>query len=74
MLYYVLEFQTNGEVGSVIPYTYTDRALAYQKYYEIMSAASVSQVEKHGAMIITGDLYELKSELAYREPIGGNEE
>lgn len=73
MLYYVLEFQTNGTVGAIVTYTYTDRSIAYQKYYEIMSAASVSDVAKHGAMIITGDLYELKSELAYREPIDGNE-
>ena len=70
MVYYVIEFQT-GDTGSVIPVAYTDRSLAFQKYHQIMSAASVSDVPKHGAMVITEDLYvfEDKKELAYREPV-----
>ena len=69
MIYYVIEFQTGGS-GSALPISYTDRALAFQKYHQIMAAASISDVPKHGAMVITEDLYvfEDKKELAYREP------
>ena len=67
MIFYVIEFQTDSNVGTTITYTYTDRSLAFQKYYEIMAAASVSQVAKHGAMLLTEDLYEIDSKLAWRE-------
>lgn len=67
MIFYVIEFQTDSNVGSTITYTYTDRSLAFQKYYEIMASASVSQIAKHGAMLLTEDLYEIDSKLAWRE-------
>lgn len=69
MIYYVIEFQS-GDSGNALPIAYTDPTLAFQKYHQIMAAASISNVPKHGAMVITEDLYvfEGKKELAYREP------
>ena len=51
-MYIVTELQTNGETTAVLNYTYTDKSTALQKYYTILSAAAVSQVEVHTAMII----------------------
>ena len=65
MTYYVIEFQT-GDTGAAIPLAYTDRNLALQKFHEIMAYASVSSVPKHGAIIITEDLFVLESGLGYR--------
>lgn len=51
-MYIVTELQTNGETTAVLNYTYTDKNVALQKYYTILAAAAVSQVEVHTAMII----------------------
>lgn len=67
MIFYVIEFQTDSNVGSTITHTYTDRSLAFQKFYEIMASAAASEVAKHGAMLLTEDLYEIDSKLAWRE-------
>ena len=60
---YVLEFQTNGNVGSVIPTAYTDPAEAEAKYHDILTYAAKSAIEKHGAMIVTDDMFVTKHEL-----------
>ena len=60
---YVLEFQTNGNSGSVIPTAYTEQSDAETKYHDILKFAAKSAVEKHGAMIITDDMFETKHEL-----------
>lgn len=64
MVFYVIEFQTVGETGSCLVNTYTNEQQARQKYHEIMAAASVSNVPKHGAMIVTEDLFAVLSEIA----------
>lgn len=51
-MYIVTELQTNGETTAVLNYTYTDKSVALQKYYTILSAAAVSQVEVHTAIIV----------------------
>lgn len=66
MIYYVIEFQT-GDSGSTIVNTYTSRAAAYQKFHLIMSAASVSSVPKHGAMIVSGDMEVIECARAIRQ-------
>ena len=66
MIYYVIEFQS-GATGAAIVNTYTNRDDAEEKYHEIMKYASKSGIPKHGAMIITEDLFALKGELGYRE-------
>ena len=64
MVYYVIEFQTNAGVGSAIVTTYSNEQQARSKYHEIMAAASISNIQKHGAMIVTEDLFKLMAELA----------
>lgn len=67
-MYYVIEFQT-GSTGAAIVSNYDNRPDAEEKFYEIMKFAAKSTVPNHGAMIITGDLFTVKSALAYREAI-----
>ena len=50
-MYIVTEMQTNGETTAVLNDVYTDRSLALQKYYTILAAAAVSQVEVHTATV-----------------------
>lgn len=66
MTFFVIETQTNAGVGSAIVTTYTDEKLARQKYHEVMSAASVSSVEKHGCVVLTEDLFQVECEVAPR--------
>ena len=56
MTYIVIELQTNasGDVGNLV-YSYTNRNEAEQKYHLILSAAAVSQLSAHAAVLITGD-------------------
>ena len=52
-MYIVIEMQTaNGEVGTIIN-KFDDINKAYQKYYQILSAAAVSSVPTHTAIILT---------------------
>lgn len=56
MTYIVIELQTNanGVVGNLV-YSYANRNEAEQKYHLILSAAAVSQLPAHAAVLITGD-------------------
>lgn len=48
----VIELQTNDGVTSAITSAYADESLAYQKFYQILSFASVSSVDIHTAVIL----------------------
>ena len=61
-MFYVIEFQTTN-TGAVNVFTFTDRADAETKYHEVLMYAAKSQVNKHGAMIITEDMFVVKSEV-----------
>ena len=65
-MFYVIEFQT-GSTGAALVNTYDNRPDAEEKYHQILQAAAKSDVPKHGALIINGNLFEIKHELAYRE-------
>ena len=53
-MYIVIEMQTNnGTTAIVPPVTFDDINKAYQKYYQILSAAAVSSVPTHTAIILT---------------------
>lgn len=56
MTYIVIELQTNsdGTVANLVT-AYTDRNTAEQKYHLILSAAAVSQLPAHAAVLLTGD-------------------
>lgn len=56
MLYYVIESQTTKDgIGTTLITTKTDRNEAESDYHRVLSAAAVSNVYKHGAMLMTED-------------------
>lgn len=67
-MFYVLEFQTN-ETGATNTFCFTDKNDAESKYHEILMYASKSNVRKHGAMILTEDMFIIKSEIYNHEPV-----
>lgn len=53
-MYIVIEMQTNnGTTAIVPPVTFENINQAYQKYYQVLSAAAVSSVPTHTAIILT---------------------
>ena len=62
-VYFVFETQSDGTTGSAIPNSYANQGLAEQKYHEILSAAAVSQVAEHGALIIASDYSFIRQEV-----------
>ena len=63
-VYYVLELQTYGDgTGSAIPQSYPDLHAAESKYYLILSAAAVSSVYRHGAVLMTEEGFTMKQEV-----------
>lgn len=71
-MFYTIEFQTNGDVGSAMPFSFATEKEALTKYHEIMMYAENSQVEKHGAAIIDENLSILKAELGLRDEASEN--
>ena len=67
-MFYVLEFQTN-ETGATNTFCFNDKNNAESKYHEILMYASKSNVRKHGAMILTEDMFIIKSEIYNHEPV-----
>lgn len=63
MIFYVIEIQTNGETGSVIPFSFTDRDQAEAKYHSLLAVAATSTVAKHGAMLFNDNGFVIKSEV-----------
>ena len=61
-MFIVIELQTNGGVTSTITTAYEDENVAYQKYYQILSFASVSTVEVHSACVMNEYCGILRSE------------
>lgn len=64
-MYIVLELQTNGDQVGTLVNKYSDRNEADSKFYQIMAAAAVSNVEKHAAVLLTDDGVNLRN--AYYE-------
>lgn len=61
-MYLVIELQTtNGQI-STLNYQFDDIRLAEQKYYLILSAAAVSTIDVHAAMIVDSKGTVLKNE------------
>lgn len=70
-MFYVFEVQTN-ETGAVNVFTFNTREDAESKYHEILMYASKSSVNKHGAMIVTEDMFIVKSEVYNHTPVAEN--
>ena len=63
-IFYVLELQTFGDgTGSVIPMSYPTLREAESKYYLILSAAAISTVYRHGAVLMTEEGFTMKQEV-----------
>ena len=74
MIFYIVEFQSGNGAGAAIVTTKSTQQEAEQVFHTIMAAAAVSSVPQHGAMIMTSDMFVLKSELAYRPAASGANE
>lgn len=61
-MYLVIELQTSNGQISTLNYQYDDIRLAEQKYYLILSAAAVSTIDVHAAMIVDSKGTVLKNE------------
>ena len=74
MTYVVMELQTNGETTAVVPpVSYSNKQQAEAAYHTILSAAAVSQVEKHAAVIVADNGQIVRSE-CYYHPTESEEE
>ena len=65
-MYIVMEIQTGDSVATIVN-SYADRNTAEQKYHSILSAAAVSEVPKHGAVMLTDEGTRLKNECYIHE-------
>lgn len=55
-MFFVIETQVSSDgTGAALVTTQADRNTAEADYHRILSAAAVSQVYKHGAVILTED-------------------
>ena len=56
-MYIVLEIQKNidGQIATLTN-SYETLDLAYQKYYLVLSAAAVSQLPRHGVILISDEI------------------
>lgn len=50
-MYIVLEIQTSTSVATIVD-SYSDRNQAESKYHQILSAAALSSVPKHSAVLM----------------------
>ncbi len=62
-MYIVIEIQTNdsGAIGTLVN-SYADRNQAEQKYHAVLSAAAVSALPKHSAVMLDNDGVYVKGE------------
>ena len=67
-MFYVIEIQTNDS-GATNTFVFAKKEDAEAKYHEVLMYASKSSVRKHGAMIMTEDMFILKSEIYNHEPV-----
>lgn len=54
-VWFVVEFQSNGETGSVNAFSYSSNDEAQAKYHQLLSVAAVSSVPYHGAVCFDDD-------------------
>lgn len=69
MKYVVIELQDNGESVANIVNAYDSVNQAEQKYHQVLSAAAVSQVPVHSAIMLNSEGQFIKSEAYdHRQP------
>lgn len=73
MIYFVFETQvtknkkTGQETGAVNIFPFDKKDDAESKYHEVLMYASKSDVYKHGAILLTEDMFIIKSEVYVHE-------
>ena len=60
-MYIVMEIQTSDTVATIVN-SYDNRPQAESKYHQILTAAAISAVPKHGAVMLTDEGERLKGE------------
>lgn len=60
-MFIVIEIQTSTTVATIVN-AYDNRPQAESKYHQILTAAAVSTVPKHGAIMLTDEGERLKNE------------
>ena len=71
MVYIVIEIQAAASTAATLVNSYTDRSLAEQKYHDVLSAAAVSPLVVHSAVMMTEDGTRIKGE-TYRHELADN--
>ena len=66
-MFYVIEIQTTGLTGAVIPFSFTNQAEAESKYHSLLAVCATSSVPKHGAMLFDADGFVIKKEVYVHE-------
>lgn len=61
-MFIVIEIQTTEDNVATLVNSFADRPQAESKYHQILSAAAVSNVLKHGAVMLTDEGERLKNE------------
>lgn len=65
-MYIVLEIQTSNTVATIVN-SYEDRNQAESKYHQILTAAALSNVPKHSAVLMNDEGQTIKSETYIHE-------
>ena len=63
-MFIVMEIQTSDSVATIVQ-DFPERAEAESRYHAILSAAAISTVPKHGAVMLTDEGEKLKGECYY---------
>lgn len=65
-MFIVMEIQTSDTVSTLVD-SFEERNDAESKYHQILSAAAISTVPKHGAVMLTDEGTRLKNECYIHE-------
>ena len=72
--YYIVEVQqyANGEFGHIVHYAYDEDAnkaqlKAESKYYEVLSAAAVSELPSHAAILFSAEGFPMMNKCYHHE-------
>lgn len=65
-MFIVMEIQTGNSVATIVN-SYESRNDAENKYHSILAAAAISDVPKHGAVMLTDEGERLKNECYIHE-------
>lgn len=69
MLFIVIEVQSDGTAASTLVNSYADRNQAESKFHQILTAAAVSSVPIHSAVLMTDRGKTLKTETYTHEEV-----